>query len=129
MRRRRATHEDMAGFIAAAIRIGSASAGSSIVRRKVYDGLLGQGAHARVRENEVADLSVRRAAHSVDARHKRKLVVAGVVRPVGLGPDSGMQPDGQDVDERLVRSLRSGRRVLLVAGCPIEGGDNGCVHG
>jgi hypothetical protein len=63
---------------------------------------LGHGAHGGLGEDEVAEGAVGCAPDTVDAGDEGEDTGGGVVRPVGLGPDAGVQSHGEDVDEGFV---------------------------
>jgi hypothetical protein len=94
----------------------------------VDDGLFSHRAHRGVREDEVAQQPVRAAPDTVDAWHERQFAGAGVVRPVGLRPDAGVEPGGDHVDDRAVVTIRGGRGKLLVTGSGAERGNNSGLH-
>jgi hypothetical protein len=117
----------MAGFMAAATAMGSLSSGRTMLRRGSMT-VCSHRAHRGVREDEVAQQPVRAAPDTVDAWHERQFAGAGVVGPVGLRPDAGVEPGGDHVDDRAVVTSRGGGGKLLVTGIGAERGNNSGLH-
>ena len=130
MRRRSATQDDMAGFIAAATAIGSLSVGQHDAAAEVDHGLLGHRAHRGVGQDEVAQPPVRgrgprrrcraRAAArrcSCSASRRPAIELGGAARPRAR--------------RRRTSSASCGLGVgsSSVAWAAVEGGDDGSVHG
>jgi hypothetical protein len=114
MRRRSATHDDIAGFIAAAIWTGVDPVGKDDAAIEVDHGALGHGAEDRVVQDGVPDTPLRVAHDTVDAGDERELVGAGVVRAVRLRTDARMQAGREDLHDDLVVAMSDGLRILRV---------------
>ena len=112
IRRRSATHDDIAGFMAAATSTGSLPPGSTKLRRRSMTVCSAIAPMRGVTQDEVAQRAVGRAAHPVDAGDQRQVAGAGVVRAVGLRPHPAMQARSDDVDEDLVSSVAASARGI-----------------
>jgi hypothetical protein len=129
IRRRNATQEDMAGFIAAATAMGSISSGSTTLRSSsitVRSAIVPEG---RVVENRVADLPLRVTHNCIDTGYQWQLTRARVVESTRLGAHARVKSRGQDLHDDLSLTLGNGIRELLVAGRLREIGDDCSFHG
>ena len=115
MRRRSATHDDIAGFIAAATWTGVDPVEKHDAAVEVDHRALGHGPEACVVQDGVPDSALRVAQDTVNAGHQRELAGRGVVRAVRLGADAGVEPGGEDLHDDLAVTVRPGIMVLEVA--------------
>ena len=126
-RRRSATHDDIAGFIAAASFATSASSGSSIDRRSRRAPCPPSCRSRRRRPRS------RSAGRRVAGRRRRFRGSSATCRCWCSGrrrrrSDARMQADGKDVDEHLVTGARLRHLELLVVRWLVERRHHGCVH-
>jgi hypothetical protein len=84
-RRRSATQDDMAGFIAAATRATSVPSGNLDGAALIDESLVGHGADDIVDRGEVHGAPVGSPADAVDAGNHRQGAAAGVVSARGAG--------------------------------------------
>ena len=115
IRCRSATHEDMAGFIAAATTTGSMVSGSTTLRSSSITVRSAMVPARRVVQDRVAERAGRVAYHGVDTRDERQLTGARVVEPACLRAHPRVQPGRNNLDGDLVASRCDGIGEVPVA--------------
>ena len=103
---RRAIHEDMPGFMAAAIAITLASAGSATARRRSSTVPLCDRPERAVEGDEVQELTVGGSPDAVDAGYQRKGIGARVVAAGRARAHPRMKAGGEHIDGDLVLAVR-----------------------